>query len=71
MITIHLMVEEDYIEEMMNMLPKDKVVVIEENFKENCTLLSEVKENYHNSSEDFLSYYESMKSIDIWLEEKK
>ena len=63
MITIHLQIEEDYIEEFMSNLPKEKVVVIEENFKENKILLEKELKNYQENRYDFIPYLQSMKEI--------
>ena len=70
MITIHLQIEEDYIETFMMTLPKDKVIVIEENFKENKELLKDSLLSYQKENQEFIPYYDSMKNIDTWFEEK-
>ncbi len=71
MITIHLQVEDDYIDTFMESLPKDKVVVIEENFKDNQQKLHEVLNLYKKSPDVFVSYYDSMKDIGSWLDMRK
>ncbi|MCD6172433.1 MAG: hypothetical protein J7J96_01425 [Sulfurimonas sp.] len=62
-ITIHLQVEDDYIEELMSILPKDKVIVIEEDFKENKKLLENELKNYRDKPASFISYNESIKRL--------
>ena len=69
--TIHLQVEDDFIEELMGMLPSDKVTVVEENFRENRDLLQEALQHYRNGKADFIPYYESMTQLDSWLQERK
>jgi len=70
-ITIHLQVDEDYIDTFMLTLPKEHVTVIEENFKENQALLVQEMNSYDEKSQKFTSYYESMKNIDSWFDELK
>ena len=63
MITIHLQVEDDYIEELMNTLPKYKVRVIEDDFKENKKLLEDELKNYRDNLTSFIPYSESIKRL--------
>lgn len=69
--TIHLQVEDDFIEELMGMLPRDKVIVVEENFKENRDLLQKALQDYKDDKADFIPYYESMTQLDSWLQDRK
>ena len=69
--TIHLQVEDDYIEELLGMFPRDKVIVVEENFNENRDLLQEALHHYRDDKADFIPYYESMTQLDSWLQERK
>lgn len=69
--TIHLQVDDDFIEELMGMLPQDKVIVVEENFKENSDLLRGALRQYRDDKADFTPYYESMTQLDSWLQERK
>ena len=69
--TIHLQVEDDYIEELMGLISRDKVIVLEENFKENRDLLQEALQHYRDDKEDFIPYYESMTELDSWMQERK
>ena len=71
MINIHLLVEEDYIEELMMALPKDKVKIVEKNFEENKILLQSTFSQYNEKESCLISYEESIKNLDNWLEEKK
>ena len=70
MIKINLLVDEDYIETFMMTLPQDKVIVIEENFEENRELLKNELLQCSEDKENLLSYNESMKELDKWLDEK-
>ena len=69
--TIHLQVEDDFIEEFMRLLPRDKVIVVEENFKENRDLLQEALQHYKDDKAAFIPYYESMTQLDSWLLDRK
>ena len=64
---VHLLVEDDYIETFMQTLPKDKIVVVEENFKDNKKKLQAELEKYQNDSLKFKDYGESMKELNNWL----
>ena len=68
--TIHLQVDDDFIEEFMGMLPQDKVIIVEENFRENRDLLQEALQHYRDDKADFTPYYESMTQLDSWLQER-
>lgn len=67
MIAIHLLVEEDYIEELMQNLPKDKVKIVEENFKENKVLLENSLDDALENENDLTPYNETIKNINDWL----
>ena len=60
---IHLLVNNDYIEQLMKELPKDKVVIIEENFKENKKLFEDEIQNYKDNNLETKDYYESMREL--------
>jgi hypothetical protein len=67
---IHLLIDDDYIETFMMTLPKNHVTVIEEDFENNKELLNKEFNSYKNNKNKYLPYYESMKSIDSWLNKK-
>lgn len=71
MINIHLLVDESYIEELMLLLPKDKVRVVEKNFEENQVLLQDSLEAYRTGVGSFIPCKESIEQINTWLEEKQ
>jgi len=68
---LHLLVEDSYIDEFAAGLPKDKVTIIEEDFKENQKKLQNTLEDYQNHESGFISYSENMKDINMWLKEKE
>lgn len=67
MTKISFLIEDDFIEEFIQQLPKDKVTVIEEDFEDNKKLLKEVLEKYMKDKDGFISYNESMKNINEWF----
>ena len=69
--TIHLQVEDDFVEELMGMLPHDKVIVLDENFKANRDLLQKELQHYKDGKSEFTPYYESMTQLDSWVQERK
>ncbi len=71
MIKIHLLIDEDYIDTFMTTIPKDKVIVIEEKFEENRDLLQNELNLYNKDNSSFSTYSQSMKKLDVWLEDKK
>jgi len=70
MTKITLLIKDDYIDSFMQELPRDKVIVIEEDFNENIEKLTNVVNEYNNDSGKFISYYDSMKNIKSWLEQR-
>ena len=69
MTSLHLLINDEYISEFVNALDKDRVKVIEENFKENQTIIQDVLTSYNSDNSDFIPYYESMQDMSIWLKE--
>jgi len=65
---VSLLIDEDYINEFMNSLPKNKVIVVEENFKINKELFANHLEEYKNGDVEPISYYESSKNLSTWLD---
>lgn len=71
MTMVHLLIEDDYVEDFMNTLPKDKITVIEEDFKSNQHLLENELQKYSDDKSSVIPYYESMKELGLWLNEKE
>lgn len=66
-----MLIEEDYIDEFMSNLPKEKVKVIEENFEENKQLLHNALEELLDGKNQLIPYNVSIQNITNWLEEKR
>ncbi len=71
MTTIHLLIEDDFVEEFMSGLPKDKITVIEEDFQENKKLLHDEMQDYNSDMTIVSSYSKSMIEMNNWLKEKE
>lgn len=71
MTTIHLLIEDDFVEEFMSGLPKDKITVIEEDFQENKKFLHDTLQDYNSDKSNVIPYYNSMKEMNNWLKEKE
>lgn len=68
---VYLLVEDDYLETFMDSLPKEKVIVIEEDFEKNKQLLQNTLNLYKNNKSEFSPYYESMKELSDWLKKRE
>ena len=68
---IHLLVEDDYIESFVGGLVKEKVFIVEKEFEDNKKVLQEILKNYNKNKDEFTPYYESMKNMSVWLQEKE
>lgn len=71
MTTIHLLIEDDFVEEFISGLAKDKITVIEEDFQENKKLLHAQLQHYNSDKSVVAPYHESMKEMNNWLKEKE
>ena len=70
MTTIHLLVEDEYLQTLMQNLPKDKVHVIEAEFGTNSLAL---ESSFSSCVEDaeLKSYSQSMREMSSWLQERE
>ncbi len=71
MITLHLLVEDDYIQTFVESFQKDKVIIIEKEFEENKKLIQAQLQVYKDNISKFSSYSESMININNWLKESR
>jgi beta-mannanase len=65
-----MLVDEEYIEEFMKNLPKDKVVIIEENFEENKALLHDAFESFKQNTDIAIPFAQTMKNVDEWFQKR-
>jgi len=70
-IRLNLLVDEDYIETLVTVLPVDKVRVIEQNFDENIMKLEDSLSSYKNQTQEFVEYTQSMQELNNWFDGKK
>ncbi|MEA2091097.1 MAG: hypothetical protein U9O83_01875 [Campylobacterota bacterium] len=68
---VQLLIDDNFIEEFMNSLPKDKVRVIEADFQVNQDKLQKVLQEYKDSRDSFIPYFKSMKNISAWFTAKR
>ncbi len=66
---LHLLIDDDFIEEFVKSLPMDKVSIVEKEFQENKKLLQKELDNY-NQTKQSNPYQESMQNLNVWLKEK-
>ncbi len=71
MTTIHLLIDDDFIDGFVQSLPRDKVTIIEKDFEENRVLLQEALQNYTDATESFIPYQDSMEDLSSWLSTKE
>jgi len=65
---VSLLIDNDFINEFMQSLPKDKIVVVENNFDTNVELFNTTLKDYENNKINLVSYNESAKDLTIWLD---
>ena len=69
MATIHLQVDDDFIDDFLKTLPLDKVKVLDKNFLSNQTKLHEELDKFLTKKSNFTPYHENMNKISTWLEQ--
>lgn len=67
--TIHLQVQEDYLDEFLSLLPHDKVKLLREDYADLQKKFQQALESFNNSDDTFIPYHEKMKEIDVWIKE--
>ncbi len=67
--TIQLQIEDDFFEEFIQTLPKDKVTLIDQTFIDNQNKFIQAYNDYKNAPETFHSHLDNMKELDNWLKE--
>ncbi len=68
--TIKLLVEDDFYEEFLQALPKDKVTICDQVFIENQNKFQKELDNFNNDEAGFTSYFDNMKEIDTWIKKE-
>ncbi len=68
---IQLLIEDDYMEEFIAALPKDRVSVVDVGLEVNQEKLHQVVQDYKDNPEDFIPYFKSMKNISAWFNAKR
>ena len=65
--TIQLRVQDEFVDELLQMLPHDKVKVIDQDFLDNQNRLHNELESFLNTTSVFTPYHEGMKEMDNWI----
>lgn len=69
-IRLNLLVDEEYIESLVSVLPRDKVKIIEQDFDENIVKLEKALGEYAENKGKFKDYSQSMQELNLWLEDR-
>jgi len=69
MATLHLHVDDDFIDDFLKTLPSDKVKVLDQSFLTNQIKLHDELDSYLTKKSEFTPYHENMNKISIWLEQ--
>ena len=70
MTKLHLLVDDDYIEEFVNSFDNNKVKIIEEDFEDNKKLLFSELEKYKSNKEGFIDLSENISKMSNWISEE-
>lgn len=65
--TIQLRVQDEFVDELLQMLPRDKVKVMDKGFFDNQNKLHKELESFLNATTEFIPYHEDMKETDSWI----
>lgn len=68
--TIELLIADDFYEEFLQTLPKEKVTVRDEAFIDNQKKFHKELDSFYNDESSFSSYFENMKEIDTWIKKE-
>lgn len=69
--TLHLRVEDDFIDTLLESLPDDKVTVVDQAFLDAQSLFEKALQGYETGDEAFGTYYKHMEKMDVWLKERE
>lgn len=68
--TIELLVEDDFYEEFLQTLPKDKITICDEVFVDNKKRFRKELDSFYNDETRFTSYFDTMKEVDAWIKKE-
>jgi len=66
--TVELKVDDDFYEELTNMLPKNKLSIVDENFLNHQKTLQEELANYKDAKTSYTLYLSSIEETNMWVE---
>jgi uncharacterized protein YdcH (DUF465 family) len=68
--TIELLIEDDFYEEFLQTLPKDKVTIRDEVFVNNQKKFRKELDSFYTNEAGFTSYFDNMKEVDTWIKKE-
>ena len=67
--TVQLQIEDDFYDEFLETLPRDKVTVLDQFYIDNQNKFVKELDSFKSGAQEFTSHLENMKEIDSWLKE--
>ena len=68
--TVELKIDDGFYDELVQMLPKNRVSIVDENFLNHQKILKDELENYKNANISFTLYQSSIEKTNSWVERK-
>jgi len=68
--TVELKIDNDYYDELVQMLPKNRVSIVDESFLNHQKILKDELANYKNENISFTLYQSSIEKTNSWVERK-
>jgi len=65
---VSLLIDDDFIDQFMQSLPKDKIIVVEDGFNSNVELFKTTIKDYEDNQIDLIPYNDSAKNLTSWLD---
>jgi len=69
--TVELKIDDDFYDELVKMLPKNKTTIVDDNFLKHQKILKEELENYKNENLSFTLYQSSIDKTNKWVEKDR
>ena len=66
--TVKLKIDDDFYDELVQMLPKNKASIVDESFLNHQKALKDELENYKNANTSFTLYQSSIDKTNRWVE---
>lgn len=69
--TLQLRVQDEFLDELLKMLPHDKVKVVDQKFLDDQKKLHEGLDAVLSKKDELIPYHEEMKTLNDWIEKGK